>query len=56
MPFFRRLPAARGNYYVALDIGTEFVKALVCSAEGAKGRVLGVGRKRQRLGDMQWLS
>jgi len=29
------------------------VKALLCSAEGAKGRVLGVGRKRQRLGDMQ---
>ncbi|MFO0780427.1 MAG: cell division FtsA domain-containing protein [Candidatus Gracilibacteria bacterium] len=53
MPFFRRLPQARGNYYVALDIGTEFVKALLCSAEGTKGRVLGVGRKRQRLGDMQ---
>ena len=43
----------RGNYYIALDIGTEFVKALVCLAEGDKGRVLGYGKKKQRLGDMQ---
>jgi len=42
-----------GNCYLALDIGTEFVKALICAAEGTKTRVLGVGRKRQRLGEMQ---
>lgn len=28
------------------------MKALVCAAEGAKGRVLGVGRKTQKIGDM----
>lgn len=53
MSFFKRNSKnLRGNYYLALDIGTEFVKALVCAAEGPKGRILGVGRKKQRLGDM----
>lgn len=54
MAFFKRASRnGAGNYYLALDIGTEFVKALLCSAEGARGRILGVGRKRQRLGEMQ---
>lgn len=46
----------RGNEprnYLALDIGTEFVKALICTNEGTKGKVIGVGKKRQRLGEMQ---
>jgi cell division protein FtsA len=43
---------AGGKLFIALDIGTEVVKALVCSAEGDRGRVLGVGRQKQRLGDM----
>ena len=51
--FFRRSSPAKGNYYLALDIGTEYVKALICAAEGDKGRILGVGKKKQRLGDMQ---
>lgn len=38
--------------YVALDIGTEFVKALVFKIENGKAVVRGVGRQRQRLGDM----
>jgi cell division protein FtsA len=38
--------------YVALDIGTEFVKALVFKIEGGKAVIRGVGRQRQRLGDM----
>lgn len=38
--------------YVALDIGTEFVKALVFQIENGKAVVKGVGRQRQRLGDM----
>jgi cell division protein FtsA len=42
----------QGRPYLALDIGTEMVKALICTAEGDKGRVHGVGRKKQRLGDM----
>ncbi len=53
MPFFRRLAPRNGNHYLALDIGTEVVKALVCAGEGTKARVLGVGKKKQRLGDMQ---
>lgn len=41
-------------HYVALDIGTEFVKALVFKiGENGKAHVVGVGRQRQRLGDMQ---
>jgi cell division protein FtsA len=41
-------------HYVALDIGTEFVKALVFKVgENGKAHVVGVGRQRQRLGDMQ---
>jgi cell division protein FtsA len=53
-----KAPARR--YLVALDIGTEFVKALIGEvindpASGAPSRVeiLGVGRQRQRLTDMQ---
>lgn len=41
-----------GKLFIALDIGTEVVKALIVSAEGDRGRVLGVGRQKQRLGDM----
>jgi len=41
-------------HYAALDIGTEFVKALVFHiGEGGKAHVVGYGRQRQRLGDMQ---
>src|ERR671920_1711617 len=37
----------------ALDVGTEFAKALVFEIEGGKGAVKGVGRKRQGLAHMQ---
>lgn len=41
-------------HYAALDIGTEFVKALVFKiGEGGKAHVVGWGRQRQKLGDMQ---
>jgi len=41
-------------HYVALDVGTEFVKALVFKVgENGKAHVIGVGRQRQKLGDMQ---
>lgn len=43
----------RESYATALDIGTEFVKALVFKVEDGKGHVIGVGRQRQGLGDMQ---
>ncbi len=37
----------------ALDVGTEFAKALVFEIEDGKGAVKGVGRKRQGLAHMQ---
>lgn len=44
-----------GTVALSLDIGTEFVKALLfeIDAENLTGRVIGVGKQRQRLGDMQ---
>jgi len=41
------------NYYTALDIGTEYIKALVVKREGRNGVVLGASRQRQELADMQ---
>ncbi|HEX8390262.1 MAG TPA: cell division FtsA domain-containing protein [Candidatus Saccharimonadales bacterium] len=37
---------------VALDIGTEFVKALIARVEGDDLAIIGVGRSRQALSDM----
>lgn len=44
-----------GQYIVALDIGTEYVKALVGKiSDGTDSiEIIGVGRERQRLSDMQ---
>src|SRR5438093_10686814 len=41
------------NYYTALDIGTEYIKALVVKREGRNGMVLGASRQRQEYADMQ---
>ena len=41
------------NYYTALDIGTEYIKALVVKREGRNGVVLGASRQRQDITDMQ---
>jgi cell division protein FtsA len=41
------------RYVVGLDIGTEFVKALVAKFDGDKAEIIGVGRAHQGLGDMQ---
>lgn len=41
------------NYAISLDIGTEFVKVLVFCVEGDKAHVVGSGKQRQRLSDMQ---
>jgi cell division protein FtsA len=41
------------NYYTALDIGTEYIKALVVKREGRNGIVLGASRQRQAFTDMQ---
>ncbi|MDQ6885349.1 MAG: rod shape-determining protein [Candidatus Dormibacteraeota bacterium] len=41
------------NFYTALDIGTEYIKALVVKREGKNGVVLGASRQRQVFSDMQ---
>jgi cell division protein FtsA len=51
--FLRSKLKHAGNHLLALDIGTEFVKALVVEVNGDKGRVLGVGKSRQNVGEMQ---
>jgi len=43
----------KGNVVVALDIGTEFVKAIVGRVYGDRVEIVGVGRTRQQLADMQ---
>ena len=40
------------DYIVALDIGTEFVKALIAKLEGDELKIVGVGRSRQEVSDM----
>src|SRR3954468_22848494 len=42
-----------GQYLVALDIGTEFVKALVGRVIGNEVEIIGMGRAHQELTDMQ---
>lgn len=42
----------KDKYLVALDIGTEYVKALIGEVKGGKVEIIGVGRQRQRLTDM----
>ena len=58
MTFLRRLWQREGEAEAltactALDIGTEFAKALVFEIDGSRGTVRGVGRKRQGLSHMQ---
>lgn len=40
------------NLLVGLDIGTEFVKALIARVDGDEIEIIGVGRARQALSDM----
>lgn len=44
---------AGDEYMVALDVGTEFVKALVGQVIGDEVEIIGVGRAHQELADMQ---
>lgn len=50
-PARRKQPS--GEYIVALDVGTEFVKALVGQVIGDEVEIIGVGRAHQELADMQ---
>ena len=40
------------NYIVSLDIGTEYVKALISRVDGDDLKIVGVGRAHQELSDM----
>lgn len=40
------------DYLVGLDIGTEYVKALIAKIDGEDIQIVGVGRAHQQLGDM----
>lgn len=42
-----------GEYLVGLDIGTEYVKALIAKVDGTEAEIIGVGRAHQSLSDMQ---
>lgn len=53
LKLFGRKSKHAGNTLLALDIGTEFVKALVVERSPSGGRVLGVGKARQNPGEMQ---
>jgi len=49
----RRKQSDHQTYLVALDIGTEFVKALIGRVAENSVEIIGVGRQHQRLTDMQ---
>jgi cell division protein FtsA len=54
---FEKLRAARkgsadSDYIVGLDIGTEFVKALIAKIDGETLEIVGAGRARQDVSDM----
>lgn len=49
------LPSGRSSsaqHILALDIGTEFVKALIARVEGDELKIVGVGRQHQEMSDM----
>ena len=59
MGFFSKIfgSGKNSNFVLALDIGTEVVKALIFqtrkAADGEEGVVIGVGKVQQKLGNMQ---
>lgn len=48
----KRKAGPDADYVVALDIGTEFVKALIAKLDNDELQIIGVGRARQELSDM----
>lgn len=49
----KKLLQQRDRVFTVLDIGTEFVKALVCEVQGKEIHVIGRGRCRQNPGEME---
>lgn len=52
LPLKLRKSVSHDTYLVALDIGTEFVKALIGRVKENEVEIIGVGRQHQRLTDM----
>lgn len=50
---FKSKKNVKTSHIVALDIGTEFVKALIGHIVDGRVEIIGVGRQRQKLTDMQ---
>ncbi len=50
--FKKQIQVDSDEYIVAIDIGTEFVKALIARLEGDELHIVGVGRVRQEVSDM----
>lgn len=53
MGFFDFIKPGKANLILVLDIGTEFVKALIFRIENKTAKVIGIGRERQKLTDIQ---
>ncbi|HEX8973892.1 MAG TPA: cell division FtsA domain-containing protein [Patescibacteria group bacterium] len=55
MGLFSMLSSKKSEYFLALDVGTEYAKALVffIDPDDHTGHVVGVGRERQLKGNMQ---
>ncbi len=54
LPFFHARGHSKDSQCVlALDIGTDQVKAFISLNQGSRARIIGIGRKNQKLGDMQ---
>ncbi|MBI2463733.1 rod shape-determining protein [Candidatus Peregrinibacteria bacterium] len=51
--FKKRERKGKEVFVLALDIGTDMVKAFISANSHNKGSIIGVGRKKQKLGDMQ---
>lgn len=49
----KNTPSDEGQYIVGLDVGTEFVKALIGKVVDGEIEIIGVARSRQGLSDMQ---
>jgi len=52
MAFWNFWKSQKDEYFLALDIGTEFVKCLIVKLEGEKARAVSYGKQRQGLGEM----
>lgn len=48
----KRKEKMSNDYIVALDIGTEFIKALIAKLDGDQLEIVGVGRAHQQISDM----